>query len=70
LAKAKTTKTRQTAAARAPKSRAKPATVTASDVARLAFDFYLARGREHGHDMEDWTRAERTLRGAARKSKA
>jgi hypothetical protein len=37
--------------------------VTASDVARRAFDLYLARGREDGHDVEDWLPAERELHG-------
>jgi hypothetical protein len=70
VAKAKTTKTLQSAAARPPKSRARPATFTAGDVARLAYDFYLARGCEPGHDVEDWIRAERTLRDAAKNTKA
>ena len=34
------------------------------DVARRAYDLYLARGREHGHDVEDWLQAERELLGA------
>jgi hypothetical protein len=33
-----------------------------SDVARRAYDLYLSRGREHGHDAEDWLQAERELR--------
>jgi hypothetical protein len=49
------------AAARATKPRARKATFTTSDVARLAYDFYLARGCEPGHDVEDWIRAEREL---------
>jgi hypothetical protein len=36
---------------------------TAEDVARRAYDLYLARGREDGHDVEDWFQAERELRG-------
>ena len=38
-----------TAADRTPKSLAQPATVANSDVARRAYDLYLARGCEHGH---------------------
>jgi hypothetical protein len=38
------------------------APLTDSDVARRAYDLYLARGREHGHDVDDWLRAERELR--------
>jgi hypothetical protein len=50
----------------APKSSAQPATVSNSDVARRAYDLYLARGREDGHDVDDWLQAERELRDAAR----
>lgn len=35
---------------------------SAQEVARLAYEFYLSRGGEHGHDQEDWLRAEETLR--------
>jgi hypothetical protein len=30
-------------------------------VARLAYELYLRRGGEHGHDVEDWITAERML---------
>ena len=40
------------------------ASVTEGQVARRAYDLYLARGREDGHDIEDWLQAERELRGA------
>jgi hypothetical protein len=36
--------------------------VTVSDVARRGYELYLARGGEHGHDLDDWLRAERELR--------
>lgn len=36
---------------------------TENDIARRAYDLYLARGREDGHDVEDWLRAERELNG-------
>jgi hypothetical protein len=39
------------------------ANVTTHDIARRAYDLYLARGREHGHDVDDWLQAERDLRG-------
>ena len=39
------------------------ALVTDADVARRAYDLYLARGCESGHDVEDWLQAERDLRG-------
>ena len=38
--------------------------VFAHDIARRAYDLFLARGCEHGHDREDWLRAERELRDA------
>lgn len=30
---------------------------------RRAYEKFVARGREHGHDLEDWYAAERELRG-------
>lgn len=38
-----------------------PATVTDHDVARRAYELYLAREREHGHDLDDWLQSEREL---------
>ena len=52
-----------TAPKRLPKS-PRPATVTDSDIARRAYNLYVARGCEHGHDVEDWFRAERELKEA------
>jgi DUF2934 family protein len=62
VARAKTDVRTATAAARVPKSLSQPANVTHSDVARRAYDLYLARGCEHGHDVDDWMQAERELR--------
>jgi hypothetical protein len=31
-------------------------------IARRAYELYLARGGEDGHDLEDWLRAENELR--------
>jgi hypothetical protein len=31
------------------------------DVARRAYELYLARDREDGHDLDDWLQAEREL---------
>ncbi|HEY7128813.1 MAG TPA: DUF2934 domain-containing protein [Nitrospira sp.] len=31
-------------------------------VAVLAYSFYEQRGRQDGHDVEDWTQAENTIR--------
>ena len=33
------------------------------DIARRAYELYLARGGEPGNDLEDWFRAEAELRG-------
>jgi hypothetical protein len=42
-------------------------TISASyeQVAELAHRFWAERGGEHGHDAEDWFRAEQELRGKA-----
>jgi hypothetical protein len=32
-------------------------------IARRAFEFFDERGRLHGHDLDDWLRAEREIRG-------
>jgi hypothetical protein len=45
-------------------SEAQPATVTDDEIARRAYDLFLSRRGEHGHDVEDWVQAERELKGA------
>ena len=47
------------------KSTAKPAPVSREEIAALAHRFWQERGGEHGHDAEDWLRAEQTLLGKA-----
>jgi hypothetical protein len=37
---------------------------TDDDIARRAYELYEERGGEHGHDVDDWLRAERELRPA------
>jgi hypothetical protein len=32
-------------------------------IAEKAYDLYIARGCEHGHDAEDWIQAERIVKG-------
>jgi len=44
--------------------------VTESEIARRAFELYCDRGREDGHDVEDWLRAERELRDLSSSSAA
>jgi hypothetical protein len=43
-----------------------PAAMSPEAIAARAYEFFLARGCEHGQDLEDWLRAERelTARGA------
>lgn len=66
MAKRRTDKSAATAADRAPKPVMEAsATITDSDIARRAYDHYLARGCGHGHALEDWLHAERELRNAA-----
>jgi hypothetical protein len=62
MAKVKTDERTATADDREPKSLAQPATVTGDDIAHRAYDLYLARGCEDGHDVEDWLQAESELR--------
>jgi Protein of unknown function (DUF2934) len=54
-----------TAADRAPKARVDAAAITEHDIARRAYDLYLARGREPGHQLDDWLEAERELRSSS-----
>jgi hypothetical protein len=35
------------------------------EIARRAYALFLARGCEHGHDLDDWLRAERELKQTA-----
>ena len=44
--------------------------VTEGDIARRAFELYCDRGREDGHDVDDWLNAERELRHASKSSAA
>jgi hypothetical protein len=44
--------------------------VTEDDIARRAFELYCDRGREDGHDVDDWLNAERELRDASSSSAA
>ena len=41
-------------------SAAKPVP-TQDEIAKRAYELYLARGGEHGHDAEDWAQAESEL---------
>ena len=63
MAKAKTDERTARAADRVLKSPNRSANVTDSDVACRAYERYLARDCQHGHDVDDWLQAERELRG-------
>jgi hypothetical protein len=39
--------------------------ISAEEVARLAHQYWLERGCQHGRDAEDWFRAEQALRSKA-----
>jgi hypothetical protein len=54
-----------TAADRAPKARVDSAAITEHDIARRAYDLYLARGCEPGHQLDDWLQAEQELRSSS-----
>ena len=62
LPKRKTREVVTTAADRSSKPvPSQSAHVTDKDIARRAYDLYLARDCEHGHDVDDWLQAERDL---------
>jgi hypothetical protein len=39
--------------------------ISPAEIAHRAFELFAARGGEHGHDVEDWLRAEQELSLAA-----
>jgi len=41
--------------------------IVLEQIAQRAYELYEARGREDGHDLEDWLRAEREITGRAAK---
>ena len=53
-----------------PTALAIASSVSESDIARRAFELYCDRGREDGHDVDDWLNAERELRDVSRSSAA
>jgi hypothetical protein len=52
----------QTPKVRLKPDRRKERRFSHADIAERAYELYLRRGGEHGHDCEDWLRAERELR--------
>jgi hypothetical protein len=49
----------------APKAALVTKSVSHDEIANLAHRFWNERGRQHGHDAEDWLRAEQALLGKA-----
>lgn len=66
MAQAKTDERPALAAEHAPKSTPPAMNVTPADIARRAYDLFLARGGEHGYDVDDWLHAEREMNHADR----
>ena len=65
MARAKRDERAATAADRALKSPAERVSVIDADVARRAYDLFLTRDCEHGHDVDDWVQAEQELRATS-----
>jgi Protein of unknown function (DUF2934) len=53
------------AAAKPAKSNLRQMRASHDEIASLAHRFWTERGGQHGHDTEDWLRAELELRGKA-----
>ena len=56
-----------------PKAKATPrppADIDPEAVTRLAYELYLRRGGDHGHDKEDWLSAEQILRMRTRRAES
>ncbi len=49
----------------APKASKAAQSISHEEIARLAHRFWMERNRQHGHDAEDWLRAEQELLGRA-----
>ena len=52
-------KTAKSSSSALKKERAAKSAPTQEDIARRAYEIYLERGGAPGHELEDWTRAER-----------
>ena len=44
----------------------KPVLDTTTEIQKLAYQFFVERGSEHGHDGEDWLRAEAVVKNRKR----
>jgi len=54
------------AADRSQKARIDPPPISEHDIACRAYDLYLTRGQEPGHQLDDWLQAEQELRASSR----
>jgi Protein of unknown function (DUF2934) len=54
------------AADRSPKARIDFPAISEHDIACRAYDLYLTRGQEPGHQLDDWLQAEQELRSRSR----
>jgi hypothetical protein len=54
-------KTRKSSSPAARKSTSSESQPTREQIAMRAYEIYMERGGEPGHELEDWTRAEREL---------
>lgn len=66
MAKATTKPREVVTASNRPPRRTAQRTIADSEIARRAYDLYLARGCENGYDLQDWLQAERELNGSTR----
>ena len=66
MAKATTKPREVVTASNRPPRRPAQRTITDSEIARRAYDLYLARGCGDGYDLQDWLQAERELNGSTR----
>lgn len=62
---AKTTASKEIAPKRTVKAKVTEMKASPEQIARLAHQLWMERGGEHGHDAEDWLRAEQMLLGKA-----
>jgi Protein of unknown function (DUF2934) len=64
-AKATATPRKKSAATNGAPAKVTEMKITHQQVAELAHRFWAERGRQHGHDAEDWFRAEQALSSKA-----
>jgi hypothetical protein len=63
---ARTDRGRKTAGSRGRKPPVPPPAPSQEEIARRAYEIFLGRGGEPGHEADDWQQAEKELREARR----